>query len=69
MDKAQIFGIKKSTGYFIVIHGDDDFFTKDFFFDIRKLSSSCQWIVGRGYYINTFQNRTHITMVSHAGSL
>lgn len=51
-DKAQIFGIKKSTGYFIVIHGDDDFFTRDFFFNIRKLSSSYQWIVGRGFYIN-----------------
>ena len=64
-DKATIFGIKKSTGYFIVIHPDDDFFSKDFFFNIRKESASHEWLIGRGYYINKKDiiSKKYITIV------
>jgi len=64
-DKATIFGIKKSTGYFIVLHPDDDFFTKDFFFTIRKVSASLEWIIGGGFYINKKNkiSQKYITLV------
>jgi len=64
-DKATIFGIKKSTGYFIVLHPDDEFFTKDFFFTIRKVSASLEWIIGGGFYINKKNkiSQKYITLV------
>ena len=51
-DKAFSFGLKKAVGNFVIIHGDDDFFEKNFFFNIKKISYSNSWIVGLGYYIN-----------------
>lgn len=64
-DKATIFGIKKSTGYFIVLHPDDDFFCKNFFFNIRKVSASLEWIIGKGFYINKKNkiSKKYITLV------
>jgi hypothetical protein len=48
-------GCEKAKGYFVVIHGDDDYFDNnnfDYFIKILKKNKTCDWIIGYGKYVD-----------------
>lgn len=52
-DKAYMYGFKIAKGKYITIHGDDDFFLKNSFYEIFKaLKYDKAWVVGQAYYID-----------------
>lgn len=52
-DKAFNFGLKQSKGYLINIHGDDDFFSKNFMHHLQKVfKPHISWYIGYGEYLN-----------------
>lgn len=52
-DKAYNAGFKKSSGKYLNIHGDDDFFVEKNFKDIHSLLlSNKEWIIGKADYVD-----------------